>query len=69
MKVCLLYKDRERSEREKYYDTESIIGDLGLKTLILSAAKRLVFENGKLKARSRASKKKTLILWRLSGMS
>ena len=50
MKVCLLYKDRERSEREKYYDTESIIGDLGLKTLILSAAKRLVFENGKLKS-------------------
>ena len=50
MKVCLLYKDRERSDKEKYYDTESIIGDLGLKTLILSAAKRLVFENGKLKS-------------------
>ena len=55
MKVCLLYKDRERSEREKYYDTESIIGDLGLKTLILSAAKRLVFENGKLRKRRHLS--------------
>ena len=50
MKVCLLYKDRERSDKEKYYDTESIIGDLGLKTLFLSAAKRLVFEDGKLKS-------------------
>ena len=50
MKVCLLYKDRERSNEEKYYDTESIIGDLGLKTLFLSAAKKLVFEDGKLKS-------------------
>ena len=46
MKVCLLYKDRERSNETAYYDTESIIKDLGLKTLFLSAAKKLVYENG-----------------------
>ena len=50
MKVCLLYRELERATDEKYYDTDSIIGDLGLKTLFLSAAKRLIFEDGKLKS-------------------
>lgn len=50
MKVCLLYRELERAADEKYYDTDSIIGDLGLKTLFLSAAKRLIFEDGKLKS-------------------
>ena len=49
MKVCLLYKDRERSNETAYYDTESIIKDLGLKTLFLAAAKKLIYENGEVK--------------------
>ena len=40
MKICLLYKDRERSNEETYFDTASIIKDLGLKTLFLSAGKK-----------------------------
>ena len=50
MKVCLSYRELERATDEKYYDTDSIISDLGLKTLFLSAAKRLIFEDGKLKS-------------------
>ncbi|MCR5739977.1 MAG: hypothetical protein K6G43_09170, partial [Lachnospiraceae bacterium] len=50
MKVCLLYSDRERSNEETYYDTASIIKDLGLKSLFLAAAKRLVYENGSVKS-------------------
>ncbi|MBP1585524.1 MAG: hypothetical protein ILP17_07530, partial [Lachnospiraceae bacterium] len=50
MKVCLLYRDRERSNEETYYDTASIIKDLGLKSLFLAAAKRLVYENGNVKS-------------------
>ncbi len=50
MKVCLLYKDRERSNEETYYDTASIIKDLGLKHLFIAAAKRLVYENGSVKS-------------------
>ncbi len=46
MKVCLLYKDRERLSEETYYDTDSIIKDLGLKTLFLAASRRVVYENG-----------------------
>ena len=49
MKVCLLYKDRERSNETAYYDTDSIIKDLGLKALFLAAAKKLVYENGEVK--------------------
>ncbi|MCR4584149.1 MAG: hypothetical protein K5686_00350 [Lachnospiraceae bacterium] len=49
MKVCLLYEDRERSNEISYYDTASIIKDLGLKSLFLAAAKRLVYENGEVK--------------------
>ncbi|MBR5420084.1 MAG: hypothetical protein IK115_02930 [Lachnospiraceae bacterium] len=47
MKVCLLYKDRERTNEETYYDTASIIKDLGLKTLILTVAKKPIYEDGK----------------------
>jgi len=50
MKVCLLYRDRERSNEETYYDTASIIKDLGLKNLFIAAAKRLVYEGGNVKS-------------------
>ena len=46
MKVCLLYEDRERLQEETYYDTASIIQDLGLKSIFLVSAKELVYENG-----------------------
>ncbi|MBO6207469.1 MAG: hypothetical protein J6O73_11070 [Lachnospiraceae bacterium] len=49
MKVFLLYKDREKAEKEMYYDTVSIVKDLGLKTIFLNAAKRLVYEGKKIK--------------------
>ena len=41
MKVCLLYGDREQANREPYYDTGSIIRDLGLEVLFRAAAQRL----------------------------
>ncbi|MBO4325274.1 MAG: hypothetical protein J5845_07785 [Lachnospiraceae bacterium] len=46
MRVCLLYEDRERTNEETYYDTASIIQDLGLKALFSSAAKEIIYENG-----------------------
>ncbi|MBR6256356.1 MAG: hypothetical protein IKR23_03170 [Lachnospiraceae bacterium] len=49
MKVCLLYEDRERVNEVTYYDTASIIKDLGLKTLFVSASKKLIYENGAVK--------------------
>ena len=49
MKVCLLYADRERANAEPYYDTKSIIQDLGLESLFLAAAKAITYENGELK--------------------
>ena len=49
MKVCLLYEDRERADAEPYYDTKSIVQDLGLNTLFLASAKELTYENGELK--------------------
>ncbi|MCR4642715.1 MAG: hypothetical protein K5697_11905 [Lachnospiraceae bacterium] len=49
MKVCLLYEDGEHTNEESYYDSASIIKDLGLKTLFLAAAKKLVYENGEVK--------------------
>ncbi len=49
MKVCLLYEDGERTNEESYFDTASIIKDLGLKALFLAAAKKLVYENGEVK--------------------
>ena len=57
MKVCLLYEDRERVNEKTYYDTASIIRDLGLKALFLAASKKLVYENGEVKR----PKKKILI--------
>ncbi len=49
MKVCLLYEDAERTNREKYYDTASIIKDLGLKSIFDAASKRLIYDrNGTL---------------------
>ena len=49
MKVCLLYADRERANTETYYDTKSIIADLGLDALFSAAAKEIVYENGEVK--------------------
>ncbi|MBP5221980.1 MAG: hypothetical protein J6Z35_02310 [Lachnospiraceae bacterium] len=49
MRVSLLYKDHDRLGDEAYYDAASIIQDLGLKTLFLAAAKKLIYENGKVK--------------------
>ena len=49
MKVCLLYEDGERTNEVSYFDTASIIKDLGLKALFLAAAKKLVYENGEVK--------------------
>ena len=49
MKVCLLYKNREQGSTETYYDTASIVQDLGLKALFSAAAKELIYERGELK--------------------
>ncbi|MBO7631746.1 MAG: hypothetical protein J6S78_05400 [Lachnospiraceae bacterium] len=49
MKVCLLYEDRERLKDNVYYDTASIIQDLGLKALFLAASKEVIYENGAVK--------------------
>ena len=49
MKVCLLYADRERVNEKTYFDTASIISDLGLKALFLAASKKLIYENGEVK--------------------
>jgi DNA mismatch repair ATPase MutS len=43
MKVCLLYEDVERDNREKYYDTASIIKDLGLRSIFDAASKKLIY--------------------------
>ena len=49
MKVCLLYKDREPGREETYHDPESIIQDLGLKSLFLVAAKEVIYDKGEVK--------------------
>ena len=49
MKVCLLYADREALDSENYYDTASIIQDLGLNSLFSTSARKLVYEDGALK--------------------
>ena len=49
MKVCLLYKDREPGREETYHDPDSIIQDLGLKSLFLLAAKEVVYDKGEVK--------------------
>jgi len=43
MKVCLLYEDVERDNRDKYYDTASIIKDLGLRSIFDAASKKLIY--------------------------
>ena len=49
MKVCLLYEDIDRNNREKYYDTASIVKDLGLKSVFDAASKKLIYDrNGEL---------------------
>ena len=49
MKVCLLYENNERLTGEGYYDQESIIQDLGLKSVFSVSAKNLVYEDGNVK--------------------
>ncbi|MBP3754792.1 MAG: hypothetical protein J6I66_08035 [Lachnospiraceae bacterium] len=53
MRVCLLYEDTDRSNREKYYDTASIAKDLGLKSVFSAASKKLIYDrNGELQKTS-----------------
>lgn len=47
MNVYLLYQDKEWREKGSYYDTKSIIQDLGLQTLFSAAAKDVVEKHGK----------------------
>lgn len=49
MKVCLLYEDKERADSGTYFDTASIIQDLGLKSLFTAGAKKLIYENDEVK--------------------
>ena len=49
MKVCLLYRDKERPDEESYYDSASIVGDLGLEKIFQSASKKVIYENGEVK--------------------
>ncbi len=49
MKVCLLYEDHERGREKYYYDTESIIQDLGLDSLFLVASKEVIYDDGEVK--------------------
>lgn len=46
MNAYLLYKDKEWVGASKYFDSKSIVQDLGLKTLYMNAGKDVVFENG-----------------------
>ena len=53
MRVCLLFEDTDRSNREKYYDTASIAKDLGLKSVFSAASKKLIYDrNGELQKTS-----------------
>ncbi|MCM1568235.1 MAG: hypothetical protein NC081_02160 [Roseburia sp.] len=47
MKVYLLYSQKEWMNIESYYDTKSIIQDLGLKALFSAASRDVVQKNGK----------------------
>lgn len=49
MKALLLYSNREWVYTGSYYDTSSVIGDLGLDTLFHAAAKDVVYDHGKVK--------------------
>ena len=49
MNVYLLYRDREWVNIKKYFDSKSVVQDLGLKTLYTNAGKDVIFENGNVK--------------------
>ena len=49
MRVCLLYRDLDRPGDGTYCDEENMVRDLGLKTLFMTAARRLITENGAVK--------------------
>ena len=49
MNCFLLYRDREWTGAQKYFDAKSIVQDLGLKTLYTNAGKDVEFENGTVK--------------------
>ncbi len=47
MNVYLLYQRKDWEQAESYYDPESVIQDLGLKTLFSAAAKEVIYKNGR----------------------
>ncbi|MBO4653749.1 MAG: hypothetical protein J5649_10590 [Lachnospiraceae bacterium] len=49
MKVCLLYENREWVKGETYYDSASIVQDLGLNTMFAVASQEITYENGAVK--------------------
>lgn len=49
MEARLLYKDREWTKPQPYYDERSIVQDLGLDLLIMTASKEVIYENGAVK--------------------
>ena len=49
MNVYLLYRDREWVNIKKFFDSKSVVQDLGLKTLYTNAGKDVIFENGNVK--------------------
>ncbi len=44
MKTCLLYEDNDYLTDSPYFDSKSIIQDLGLNTLFLCASKKVIYE-------------------------
>ena len=50
MKAYLLYPDREWINVKPYFDEKSIIQDLGLRILYMMAARKVLTENGEVKA-------------------
>lgn len=49
MEARLLYKDRDWVRPEPYYDEKSIVRDLGLDLLFMTASKEVLYENGAVK--------------------
>ena len=49
MNAYLLYENSDRLSERIYYDSKSIVQDLGLKALFLAAAKEVIYENGAVK--------------------
>lgn len=50
MNVYLLYPQKDWVNTESYFDSQSIVQDLGLKTLFSAAAKGVIKENGEVKS-------------------